>query len=267
MKIGLIADIHGNLQAMNAVLEALYRERVDLILCAGDLICYGAQCNHVIDLMRACNIPSVTGNYDAAVAWNLPSASSKPSTPANEVLKQAALDWTKKHIHSKHRDYLRTLPWTMQLRLDGLRITVLHAGIAQLDEWYTPDDPEGLSTLAAQLSGDIVLLGHTHRAFDYTVVDPFGGKTRFINPGAVGRSLDRDTRAAYAIFDTADQSVRLRRIDYDLANAVRAIMQSGMPKEIGLLIQYGARRIEELPTELMINKEDDTHESAAAVNR
>ncbi len=251
MKIGLISDIHGNLQAMNTVLDALYRERVDLILCAGDLVCYGAQCNHVIDLMRACNIPSVTGNYDAAVAWNLPSAASKPSSPANELLKQAALDWTKRHIHSKHRDYLRTLPWTMQFVLDDLRITVIHAGLNQLDEWYTPEEPAHLSRLASKLSSDVVVVGHTHCAFDTTVTDPSGSKTRFINPGAVGRSLDRDTRAAYAIFDTTDQSVCLRRIEYDLANAVRAIMQSGMPKEIGLLIQQGARRIEQLPQELI----------------
>lgn len=50
MKIGLIADIHGNFQALNKVLETLYRAQVDLILCAGDLVCYGAQCNHVIDI-------------------------------------------------------------------------------------------------------------------------------------------------------------------------------------------------------------------------
>ncbi|MEZ4680312.1 MAG: metallophosphoesterase family protein [Caldilineaceae bacterium] len=198
MKIGLIADIHGNLQAMNAVLEALYREQVDLILCAGDLVCYGAQCNYVIDLMRACNIPSVCGNYDAAVAWNLPTASSKPSSPETEALKQAALRWTQQHIHSKHRDYLRTLPWTMRFLLDDIRITVLHAGLEQLDEWYTPDDPNGLVRLARCLTSDIVVLGHTHQSFDYTVEYTAADghsqcRTRFVNPGAIGRALDGDT--------------------------------------------------------------------------
>ena len=79
MKIGLISDIHGNQQALTKVLGQLYNEHVDLVLCAGDLVCYGAHANQVLDLMRSCAIACVAGNYDAAVAWNWPSASSKPS--------------------------------------------------------------------------------------------------------------------------------------------------------------------------------------------
>lgn len=252
MKIGLISDIHGNQQALTKVLSQLYAERVDLILCAGDLVCYGAHCNQVLDLMRSCAIPCVTGNYDAAVAWNWPSASSKPSSSATEGLKQAALEWTKRNIHSKHRDYLRGLPWTLSYWLDGLRIVVIHAGLQELDEWYTPEEPARLCQLAAQVVADVIVLGHTHQPFVCEVEYAPGRKTLFVNPGAVGRSLDGDTRAAYAIFQTGICEAQLKRIPYDLKLAVQAIMKSGMPHEIGLLIQHGARRVEQLPVALSL---------------
>jgi len=249
MKIGLISDIHGNQQALTKVLSQLYAEHVDLVLCAGDLVCYGAHCNQVIDLMRSCAIACVTGNYDAAVAWNWPSASSKPVSPAMETLKQAALEWTKRNIHSKHRDYLRGLPWTLSYQLDGLRIVVLHAGLQQLDEWYTPEEPARLCQLAAQVTADVIVLGHTHQPFVYEAEYAPGCTTLFVNPGAVGRALDGDTRAAYAILQTGKRAVQLKRSEYDLKIAVQAIMHSGMPPEIGLLIQHGVRRIEQLPAQ------------------
>lgn len=247
MKIGLISDIHGNQQALTKVLSQLYVERVDLVLCAGDLVCYGAHCNQVLELLRSCAIPCVTGNYDAAVAWNWPSVSSQPANPPTETLKQAALDWTKRNLHSKHRDYLRGLPWRLNYWLDGLHIVVMHAGLQQLDEWYAPEEPARLSQLAAQVGADVIVLGHTHQPFVYEVEYAPGYKTLFINPGAVGRALDGDTRAAYAILRTETRAVQLRRIVYDLKLTVQAIMNSGMPPEIGLLIQHGARRMEQLP--------------------
>jgi len=247
MKIGLIADLHGNQQALTKVLNQLYSEGVDLILCAGDLVCYGAHSNEVVELVRACAIPTVTGNYDAAVAWNWASASTKPSSPATEPLKQAALDWAKRTLHSKHQGYLRGLPWQLRYRLDGLEIVVLHAGPQALDAWITPDDPGGLQELATQLAADVIVLGHTHQAFSCEVTAVTGRRTLFVNPGAVGRALDGDPRAAYAILQTTTRAVQLCRLAYNLPMAVQAILQSGMPLEVALLLQYGARRVEQLP--------------------
>lgn len=247
MIIGLIADIHGNHQALTTVLRHLYRERVDLVLCAGDLVCYGAHPNHVITMLRQCAIPCVAGNYDAAVAWDLPTAARKPSSPQTEPLKQAALDWTKREIHSKHRDYLRGLPWSMNFNVDNRRIHLLHAGPNYLDEWLTPEQPRELADLGASLDAEIVVLGHTHQAYIHTVVNSSSGrKTLFINPGSVGRSLDGDTRAAYALLDTTTATAQLFRIEYDLDMAVQAIFRSGMPPGIALLVRQGARRLEQL---------------------
>lgn len=241
MRLGLIADVHANLHALDAVLAALDRMEVDLIVCAGDLVCYGAHPNEALDRVRERGITSVTGNYDDAVAWDRPSASRAPSSPLTEPLKQAALDWAKREIAPRHRAYLRGLPWSLDYRLDGLTIHLIHAGPAFLDEWLHPDQPGSLAALADQRPVDLIVLGHTHHAFKHT-----HRATTIVNPGAVGRSLDGDPRAAYAIVDTATRAVSFERVPYDVHAATRAIERSGMPPEIGALLRHGARRLEEV---------------------
>jgi len=241
VQIGLISDIHGNLHALMTVLQTLDAADVDLILCAGDLVCYGAHPNEVLGILRKRELPSVVGNYDDAVAWNRSTASRKPSSPTTEPLKRAALTWTQAQTTPQHVSYLRALPWSLIYRYDGLTIQLLHAGPDALDEWISPDEPARLELLAAQLRADVIVLGHTHQPFTRVC-----GSTLLINPGAVGRSLDGDTRAAYAIFDTETRQVNLQRINYDVDAAVRAITASGMPAGIDLLLRHGARRLEEV---------------------
>lgn len=241
MRIGLIADIHGNLPALSQVLEELDGRRVDLVLCAGDLVCYGADPNGVIGVLRERHVACVAGNYDAAIAWDRAAASVKPSSPANEPLKRAALLWTKEHVTPGNKKFLRSLPWTMQYNLEGVRLFVLHAGLDSLDEWIAPDNAQGVADLAMRIGADVIVLGHTHAACEYTCRG-----VCFVNPGAVGRSLDRDPRAAYAVLDLDHRRAEFYRVDYDLGAAVREIEDSGMPREIAALVRCGARRIEEI---------------------
>ena len=242
MNIGIISDIHANLPALRAVLAELDARSVDLIVCAGDLVCYSAQPNEVLDLVRARGIQSVVGNYDDAVAWRRSSASRTTSSAATEPLKRAALAWTIDRLDAAHGPYLRGLPWRADLRVDGLRMSLVHAGLEHLDEWVTPHHPGLIEDMVQRLAADVLVLGHTHTA--YSVVRE---QTLVINPGAVGRSLDGDPRAAFAILDTTTRRVELRRVTYDVASAIAAIETSGMPPAISSLIRYAVRRIEEVP--------------------
>ncbi len=243
MKIGFISDIHGNIQALDAVMGALEAERVEHILCAGDLVCYGANPNEVVRAVQCKNISCVTGNYDAAVGWDLPKASREPSSPRNEPFKQAALDWTKTIIEKDCQHFLSQLPWTSVFDIAGTRIQTVHAGFDYLDDWLSPSAPESLYEASKKVSANIVVLGHTHQIFTYTCNDVL-----FINPGPVGRSLDQDPRASFAMFDTDTLETSFHRIDYEIEEAMDAIIESGMPNEIAELIRHGARRIEEVGT-------------------
>jgi protein phosphatase len=241
MKLGLIADIHANLQALKAVLGALDAEGAEFILCAGDLVTYGAQPAGVIRLMRERGIPSVCGNYDYAVAHGLEAASQKPSSPENEALKRTALRWTQQTLLPAEKRYLASLPWMMRFVFDGLHVAVLHAGIEYLDACYTPEHPQGLQMLASRVDADVIVMGHMHTHFAHRV-----SSRVLINPGAVGRSLDGDTRASYAVFDTDSLEVRFGRVPYDLRGAVRMIEKSGMPEDIARMVERGLRRVEQL---------------------
>lgn len=241
MKIGLISDIHANLQALEAVLHELRRDGADFILCAGDLVCYGANPRETIALLRAHGIPSVRGNYDHAVALGLETASRSPSSPQNEPLKRAALSWTQKNLEPRDKWFLNGLPWRMDFVFDSLHVAVLHAGIEYLDAWYTPDDLEKLEILVRRVDADVLVLGHTHQAFSCHI-----SSRVVVNPGAVGRSLDGDTRASYAVLETDSLEVAHHRLEYDLASAVCAIQNSGMPIEIARLIKHAARRVEQI---------------------
>jgi putative phosphoesterase len=241
MNIGLISDLHGNLQALRATLAWLDTHGVDLVLCAGDLVCYGAHPNEVIGELIDRSIPCVAGNYDDAAAWDKPRAARQPSSPLNEPLKLAALAWTKRRLRGVSLRFLRHLPWMLQFQPDGLRICMLHGGPQHLDEVYSPEAPEALEDLANRLPADIVVLGHTHQPFVHR-----SGPTLFVNPGAVGRSLDGDPRASCALFDTGTREASLHRVEYNIAAATEAIARSGMPPAIAAMVRQGARRLEDV---------------------
>jgi putative phosphoesterase len=241
MKIGLISDVHANLHALEAVLHELRRNGTDFILCAGDLVCYGAHPRETIALLRAHGIPCVRGNYDHAVALNLETASRSASSPQNEPLKRAALRWTQANLEPRDKWYLNGLPWRMDFVFESLHVAVLHAGIEYLDAWYSADDLEKLEILVRRVDADVLVLGHTHEPFDCHISSRI-----VVNPGAVGRSLDGDVRASYAVLDTETLEVTHHRLEYDLAGAVCAIRDSGMPLEIARLVKHAARRIEQI---------------------
>ena len=242
MKLGLISDVHGNVQALKAVLHSLEEDRAEFVICAGDLVAYGANPSQVIKLLRDRAIPCVAGNYDFAVAHDLETASRIPSSPTNEPIKRAALEWAREHTSSIDKRFLGSLPWRMDFVIDGLHVGMVHAGLEYLDARYTPNEPEAMYSLYNRVQTDVVVMGHSHLSFTYRA-----SAGLMVNPGSVGRSLNGDTRAAYAVLDTNTLEVAHRRVRYDLRGAVRAIEKSGMPLEIARLVEHGARRIEDVP--------------------
>lgn len=241
MKLGLISDLHGNYHALEHVLNLLDQANVDAILCAGDLLCYGVDHERVLQTLRERNIPCVAGNYDYAVAWNQSRASRKPSSAQNEPLKQAALDWTKAHISAASKNFLRHLPIVASFRFDACTVAMVHASLDWLDEEILPEHTARLVELATRLNTNVIVLGHTHKPFSIRVQN-----TLFINPGSVGRALDRDLRASHAIYDTRTRQVEFRRAEYDIQSTIQSIRASTMPAEIATLIENGIARIDEV---------------------
>jgi predicted phosphodiesterase len=226
----ILSDIHGNLEALNAVL-ADARERYDQILCLGDLVGYGADPNAVVAWARDNVRAIVRGNHDKVCVGLEPSEN-------YNVAAQASARWTQAELQPKHREYLERLP-RGPLPYEG--IDLVHGSPADEDEYLLSS-----SQLAEQLpflENQVTFFGHTHVQGGFLLA-PHGTRVipanlalsvepdyfYLINPGSVGQPRDRDPRAAYALYSPKERTVEFRRAAYNADRAAAKIRAAGLPE-------------------------------------
>ncbi|MBA4066857.1 MAG: YfcE family phosphodiesterase [Isosphaera sp.] len=206
MRILVLADIHGNKAALDAV-----REPADAVLCLGDLVDYGPEPGACVDWVRANADHCVRGNHDHGVAQDVPvrgGAGFRYLTGATRPHSVAA-------VTPAQRRYLADLPTSRLVGLGGKRLLLVHATPRDPMDEFAPPDPEFWAPLVAGLEVDFVLAGHTHQPYVLKV-----GGTTVVNPGSVGLTRDGDPRASYAVIE--DGAVRLRRVEYPVEETVAA---------------------------------------------
>ncbi len=225
--IALISDIHGNLPALEAVLEDRSRYAVDAIWNLGDMLGYAPFPNEVLATLRRVKAVNLIGNYDLKVL-DFPRKAAKwkrKKAPAKYV----GFQWNRARLSQDNMAFLKTLPQQMRRSIGGLDALLVHGSPASLDELLNSDTPsERFRELARMADADLVVCGHSH--------DPFvrrGGKTSFINPGSVGRPEGGDPRASYAILTFSDGTVQTehRRVPYDIERVVRAVHAAALPED------------------------------------
>lgn len=210
MRIAVISDVHGNIFALEAVLKDIARRGADVTVNLGDLAFKGPAPSECVGLVRGLGMPSVQGNTDvivAAVAGLSDYAYADRDDPA--IIPYVR--WHTQAMSAGDLSYLAGLPFSRHLEADGQTFLFVHGSPRALDGFIMPGAPADRWT--AELAGvreDWVVMGHTHRQYFFK-----HDGTRLVNAGAVGFSLDRDWRAAYALLDTADASVTLVRVEYD----------------------------------------------------
>lgn len=202
MKTAFISDIHGNYEALRAVLAAIDGIGVTRIYCAGDVVGYYSQINECCRELREREIPCVMGNHD----WYLAGGGfCLRSRSVNDCL-----TYQRRVIEPAHLEWLGSFP--LQREIDDIRI--VHGGWSDpLDEYLKPT-PEYFERLA----GRAFVSGHTH----VQMVREFGEKI-YCNPGSVGQPRDGDPRAAFAIWDGVEFA--LQRVEYD-TQRVFALMEA-----------------------------------------
>ncbi len=227
MKVGLIADPHSNLSAFKAVLKDM--PRVDKIICAGDLVGYGAEPNEVVGLARSKGVVVVMGNHDyAAVTGDV--------RGFNPLAAEAAI-WTSKNLSRETREYLATFPTHLELNIGEQKLYLVHGSPRDpLNEYLFPDVPNReLADAAKDVSADIIVLGHTHVPMKRIIL----GKL-VVNPGGVGQPRDRDPRASYAVLTLGKEVVvEHKRVEYDIETTAKKIEAAGLPKELGTRLLFG----------------------------
>ena len=242
MRILVISDIHANYTALEAVLEDA--GTVDETWCLGDMVGYGPDPNAVVELIR--EIPSLTcilGNHDVAVIGRIPFEAFNGDARRTLVYHERVLT-------ADNMDFLRSLPSNLKVR-EG--VSLVH-GSPRDSVWEYI-----LNTLSARLNFDhfttlCCFVGHSHiqcmfqldQSTDRVnlkqakVGEPVKLQQRLIaNPGSVGQPRDRDSRAAYAIFDSTAQTWEPRRVVYNIAEVQQRIREAGLPEKHAVRIAEG----------------------------
>jgi putative phosphoesterase len=212
MRILLIADIHGNRAALDAITEPH-----DACLCVGDLVDYGPEPGPCIDWVRDRAIACVRGNHDHGAAQNV----EVQGVAGFRFLTAVTRPATVSAITADQRQYLATLPTSRMLTLDGKRYLLVHATPRDPMDEYAPADPAFWAPRLAGLSVDFVCVGHTHQPYVLKV-----GDVTVVNPGSVGLSRDGDPRASYAVIE--DGEVELKRVEYPIERTVEAVQASAL---------------------------------------
>jgi predicted phosphodiesterase len=250
MLIGLISDLHANLEATLAVLRELDRTGPDTVVSLGDLTGYGANPNEVVDLIRERHIPTIMGNHDAVVSgleepWFFRESAKR------------AVAWQAERLREDNRKWLASLP--EQARFNGCCLGV-HGSPSNRDEYINDwlDAVRQVDVMNEQ-HAHICFFGHSHKAalFSETGHTPYengpsqagfpqkaaykleDGNRYLINPGSVGQPRDGDLRAAFGLFDLEGKAFEFRRVEYDVALAQRKILKAGLPPDLASRLSLG----------------------------
>src|ERR1700719_1812203 len=246
MRYLILSDIHGNLTALEAALQAA-EGKWDKVICLGDIVGYGPDPNEVIDRIRALNAVTIRGNHDKA------GSGIADADDFNPVARSAAL-WTRDQLRPENRDYLEKLP-TGPLLIDGF--TIVH-GAARDEDEYVFAPAQALDSLLDAPS-PVTFFGHTHLQGGFTMHDdkigvlhfkPASGNlfstltledntTYLINPGSIGQPRDGDTRSAFVIADLEHKSVEFWRVAYDIESVQQRMSKAGLPEPLVLRLSFG----------------------------
>jgi predicted phosphodiesterase len=245
MRIAVLSDIHGNLPALQAVLDKV--KPFDRIWQLGDIVGYGPQPNEVIELLVSENAVGVRGNHDSAAIGEL-------ETDAFNDDARAAVEWTADQLTATSRAWLTSLP--LRTELDGF--TLVHG---------SPRDPTWEYVYTASIaranmglfSTTHCLVGHTHVPLIYWQA---GGRVQgslpshgtslelnsqsskdarksIVNPGSVGQPRDGDRRACAMMLDTETMTVEWHRIDYPIEPVQELMTQARLPERLIARLSYG----------------------------
>ena len=251
MRLLLISDIHSNLEALEACLDAAPEH--DGIANLGDVVGYGGSPNQVVELVRAMDSINVRGNHDRACC-GLEDISHFNPVAAD------AVNWTRAELSDSNLDWLRLLPRGPLQDADWDGVQFVHGSPLDEDTYITS---EFTARSALEISPfHLTFFGHTHiqggfsrarlvtEGLELERVNSASRlqimrlklkpKTKYLlNPGSVGQPRDYDRRAAFAIYDNDENEVLFYRVPYDIALAQERILQAGLPRMLAVRLEDG----------------------------
>lgn len=226
--IAVLADVHGNVPALEAVLADIERQRPDEVLVGGDLVGRGPQGSRVIRAIRDAGWPTIRGNHED---YLLDFRRQRVPEHWWSQERWAASRWMAAELSQADVEWIEGLPFSLRSTLEpGLLLVhgTPESANAGLGPW-TGD--EELRRHLTAVDAEILICGHTHRPMDRRL--PEG---RVVNVGSVGLPFNRDPRAQYALFhrDGGGWQVEARKVDYDRQKTFDLYERTGFLAEGGI---------------------------------
>ncbi len=239
MKYAIIADIHGNLEAFQTVLQDAEGQSCTHYACLGDVVGYNANPKECLDMVRSMELPCVKGNHDEYCSGEEDLDGFNPH--ASE-----AILWTRRQLGEEDRAWLRDLRYRRLVA----NFTIVHATLDEPGRWgYVFNKIEAAASFTYQ-NTSVCFFGHTHvpvafvrdssvRGGSYSRFHVEPGKKYFVNVGSVGQSRDGVAKATYVVYDLKERTIELRRLDYDMETTMRKIREAGLPERLADRLPLG----------------------------
>lgn len=241
MRYGIFSDVHSNLEALIAAVEAYKKEGIDRYLCIGDIVGYASNPRECVEEIQALAPLAVAGNHDWAAVGLF----------STEYFNREANDavlWTKENLDEKSRRFLEGL----KLIYKNEDLFLAHSTLDNPGDFnYMTDISASLESFNL-LENNICFVGHTHVAGFFAkekngpiiyrendVIDIKKENKYIVNVGSLGQPRDGNAKAAYCIYDTEKREVLIKRIGYNIKRAREKIFEAGLPKFFGNRLLLG----------------------------
>ena len=247
MKVAIISDIHGNMQALESVLADIKAEKCDKIFCLGDLAMAGPEPVKAVKLIKKMaedeNFYLIQGNTDEFIANYSPEL--KEKIASNFPVMAAALENDVKIMPEKDIKFLKNLPKQLELKVEETKILLVHGSPRNNGENIFPDLPiEKVEEMLKGVDADLIFCGHTHIPCGYQT----NTEQTVVNDGSVGRPFTSEPKACYVIAEFKDKKFNIMHkfIDYDKQKASEILAKrpfKGSEKLAQMLINPELRHI------------------------
>lgn len=247
-KLALLADVHGNLEALRACLASAEEAGAECYAFLGDLVGYGADPAAVLEIVEdqaRQGAMVVRGNHDAAVL-------DENEARSMNAAAEEAIAWTRTQLGEGHRAFLRSLP--LSVRRDA--VLLVHASAEAPERWiYVTDPARAEHSLRAAGDASYVFCGHVHEPMLYYtgaanrpvpfrpvpgIPIPVAPRRRWLAiAGSVGQPRDGKTAACWALADLERFTLTFHRVPYDTAAAARKVRAAGLPDRLAVRLEQG----------------------------
>lgn len=241
-KFAILADIHANIDALQAVVEDARSQSVTNFICVGDIVGYNAKPIECVHLIRELDCFTVRGNHDHYCAFD-------ESLDDFHPMAASVVAWTRRELAKDPvaGDWLRALP----LHAFHQGMTLVHSTLDMPERWgYVFDAIEAEAHFCYQ-NTQVCFHGHTHvpvifekhgpsvERYDPQTINIGLGRKYFINTGSIGQPRDNDSRASYCTYDTALREIQFHRVEYDIEATQAKIRGAGLPERLAQRIAVG----------------------------